>query len=312
MTSVFLSYSWDSTAHKRWVAALGSELREQGLEVRLDQTDLRPGADLTRYMEASVRGSDYVLLICTRGFAARADDRIGGVGYEQAVVTGEIFSGSAHSEKFIPVLRGDPNTSVPSFLRSRRWVDFRDDRPYGQALEEVLSAVRTKPSTEHRESLDVPLTGLSGDHGDLLVYKEAFDFARSKTDLAKTRIEAEEFAEDCRRVWSLAALRTFAEVFGFARSTMKVSRSDAEEFGETWMQRDDWKAFAPYRDAFEFARSRHGMGLRLWEARRWADDFDECWGLGRFERFELAFRIARDGGQSRSNAERFSYDMLED
>ena len=58
-----------------------------------------------------MRESDYVLLICTPAFAARADDRVGGVGYEQAVVTGEIFSGTAHPEKFIPVLRGDPATS---------------------------------------------------------------------------------------------------------------------------------------------------------------------------------------------------------
>ena len=44
LTSVFLSYSWDSDEHKRWVAALGSELKAHEVAVKLDQTDLRPGA----------------------------------------------------------------------------------------------------------------------------------------------------------------------------------------------------------------------------------------------------------------------------
>ena len=312
LTSVFLSYSWDSDEHKRWVAALGSKLKAHEVAVKLDQTDLRPGADLTRYMEASVRESDYVLLICTPAFPARADDRVGGVGYEQAVVTGEIFSGTAHPEKFIPVLRGDPATSVPSFLQSRLWVDFRDDEVFDQAFAELLSTIGPEGNdrlTELRPILD---TKILSDHEDLLVYEKAFDFARSKTGLAKTRAVAEEFAEECREFWSLAAFQNFAEIFTFVWSTMKLSRSDAEEFARTWMDRDDWGEFALYRNAFEFAKSQDGMGMRLSDARRWIYDFDEARGLGDFERFECAFRIARNGGQSRSDAEDFAYDKLDD
>ena len=312
LTSVFLSYSWDSDEHKRWVAALGSKLKAHEVAVKLDQTDLRPGADLTRYMEASVRESDYVLLICTPAFAARADDRVGGVGYEQAVVTGEIFSGTAHPEKFIPVLRGDPATSVPTFLRSRLWVDFQDDKVFDKAFAELLSTVCPEGSATHTELHAMPDTRIWSDHEDLLVYEKAFDFARSTTGLAKTRGEAEGFAEECRELWSLRAFQNFAEIFKFARSTMKLSRSGAEEFALTWMNRDDWGEFAPYREAFEFAKSQDGMGMRISDARRWVSDFDETYSLGDFERFECAFRIARNGGQSRSDAEDFAHDKLND
>ena len=93
---------------------------------------------------------------------------------------------------------------------------------------------------------------------------------------------------------------------------MKLSRSRAEGFALTWMDRDDWGEFALYRNAFEFAKSQDGMGMRLSDARRWIYDFDEARGLGDFERFECAFRIARNGGQSRSDAEDFAHDKLND
>src|SRR5688572_25699189 len=107
LISVFISYSWDSPGHKAWVAKLAASLRARGARVRFDQDDLRPGADITAYMESAIRESDRVLLVCTPGFKKRADSREGGVGYEQAIVTGEIFSGVAHPEKFVPVLRGE-------------------------------------------------------------------------------------------------------------------------------------------------------------------------------------------------------------
>ncbi len=174
-----------------------------------------------------MRESDYVLLICTPAFAARADDRVGVVGYEQAVVTGEIFSGTAHPEKFIPVLRGDPVTSVPSFLRSRLWVDFRDDKVFDQAFAELLSTICPEGSARHTGLHAILDSKILTDHEDLLVYEKTFDFARSKTGLAKTHAEAEEFSEGCRDLWSLAAFRNFAEIFKFAWSTMKLSRSSS-------------------------------------------------------------------------------------
>ena len=85
----------------------------------LDKWDLKPGADLLQYMESSVRESDFVLLVCTPRFAAKANSGAGGVGYEKRVVTGELFHGSPE-EKFIPILlSGSPAEALPSYLKSK-------------------------------------------------------------------------------------------------------------------------------------------------------------------------------------------------
>ena len=47
---VFISYSHDSPEHKRWVLELSKKLRNNGVDVILDQWDLSPGDNLTQFM----------------------------------------------------------------------------------------------------------------------------------------------------------------------------------------------------------------------------------------------------------------------
>jgi hypothetical protein len=122
----FISYSWDTPAHQAWVRLLATRLRDNGVDAILDQFQLAPGADVLRFMETAVRESDFLLLICTPTFAQKANAGQGGVGYEKAIVSGEIFSG-ASDRKFIPILRiGDARQALPSYLTSRLYVDFRN------------------------------------------------------------------------------------------------------------------------------------------------------------------------------------------
>lgn len=135
----FISYSWDSEEHRDWVRKLATRLRECGIDAILDQWHCAPGIDLTKFMEQSVRGSNYVILVCTPNFCKKADSGVGGVGYEKAIVTGEIFAGEVEETKFVPVLRaGDVKGSLPSYLKSRLFVDFRDDNFFEDRLEELL------------------------------------------------------------------------------------------------------------------------------------------------------------------------------
>src|SRR5689334_18933113 len=105
MPRVFISYSWDGPEHQEWVRGLASRLKSDGYEVMLDQWSLAPGEDLAVFMERAVRDSDRVLVVCTEGYKARADERRGGGGYETTLITGEILSRNNRS-KFIPLLRG--------------------------------------------------------------------------------------------------------------------------------------------------------------------------------------------------------------
>jgi predicted nucleotide-binding protein len=145
MPSVFISYSYDTSEHKDWVRYLAEELSKNGCYVKLDQWDLRPGSNLLQFMETGVRESDFVLLICTPNFAERTNDRKGGVGYEGTIVTGEIFHDSPIG-KFVPLLRSDePKLSMPSYLKSSVFIDFRSDEMFTTGLTELLRTIHNKP-----------------------------------------------------------------------------------------------------------------------------------------------------------------------
>ena len=135
----FISYSWDSQEHCDWVRKLATRLRECGIDAILDQFHCAPGTDLTKFIEKAIRESAFVLLVCTPNFARRADAGVGGVGYEKAIVTGAIFAGEQQETKFVPLLRqGDAKEALPSYLKSRLFVDFREDSHFESKLEELL------------------------------------------------------------------------------------------------------------------------------------------------------------------------------
>ena len=82
-------------------------------------------------METSIRENDFVLIILTPKYRVKSDSRIGGVGYEGDIMTGEVFMGK-DPRKFIPVLRtGDWDASSPSWLGGKYGVDLRGD-PYSE------------------------------------------------------------------------------------------------------------------------------------------------------------------------------------
>lgn len=142
----FISYSWDSQPHREWVRKLAARLRESGVDAILDQFHFAPGMDLTKFMEKSVRESDFVLLVCTPTFAQKADAGVGGVGYEKTIVTGEMLTGICHETKFVPLLReGDAKESLPSYLKSRLFVDFRDDSVFESRLDGLLRHFYAEP-----------------------------------------------------------------------------------------------------------------------------------------------------------------------
>ena len=77
--------------------------------------------------------------MCTEIFAEKANDREGGVGYEQAVFVGNILMSRHLGPRFLPVLRsGDPSKALPVYLQSCLFVDCRDDSAYGVALDQLL------------------------------------------------------------------------------------------------------------------------------------------------------------------------------
>jgi hypothetical protein len=140
--TAFISYSWEDDAHREWVRDFAKRLRSDGVDAVLDYWHARPGDELPRFMEAAVRENDFVVVVCTPKYKIKSDNREGGVGYEGAVMTAELFV-SGNQRKFIPVLRrGVWSEASPSWLAGKYYVDLSGDVFSENAYEDLISTLR--------------------------------------------------------------------------------------------------------------------------------------------------------------------------
>jgi hypothetical protein len=141
---VFVSYSHDSDDHAQWVCRLAKDIRIAGIDATLDQWDLRLGDDLATFMERGIADSHRVLMVCSEMYTVKADRGRGGVGYEKQIVTGEMLA-NLRTDKFIPIIRGNPKRTMPVFAKSLVFVDFNDDVAYQAQLEKLLREIHRIP-----------------------------------------------------------------------------------------------------------------------------------------------------------------------
>jgi hypothetical protein len=140
---VFVSYSHDSPEHKSWVLEFSARLRSNGIDAILDQWDLGPGGDLPHFMEQSIARSSRVLMICTERYVEKANAGLGGVGFEKMVVTADLLQQIGLS-KVIPIVRQTGVHKLPTFLRSKLYIDLSStdkfETGFDQLLRELLNA----------------------------------------------------------------------------------------------------------------------------------------------------------------------------
>jgi TIR domain len=140
--TAFISYSWESEAHKEWVKRLGTRLRSDGIDLTLDEWRLAPGDQLPHFMEIAIRQSDFVLIVCTPAYKDKSDRRTTGVGYEGHIITAELMT-DKNDRKFVPILRqGEWRDAAPSWLLGKLYVDLRGE-PYVESnYQQLLNALR--------------------------------------------------------------------------------------------------------------------------------------------------------------------------
>ncbi len=164
---VFLSYSHESDAHKHWVRGLAEDLTKNGVKTTLDQWHLQVGDDIGAFMEQAVKNATYIVLVCTEAFAQKANDRKGGVGYEQAMLVGELLMSRELGSRFLPILRsGDPSKALPLYMSSRLFVDCRDDSTYEQALDQLLRRIFGAPAFTPPQLGETPKFVIDGGHAE--------------------------------------------------------------------------------------------------------------------------------------------------
>ena len=199
---VFISYSHDSDEHKQWVLQLSTKLIENGVDVMLDQWDIRLGTDQTLFME-KLSAADRVLVICTDIYVKKADNREGGVGYEGRIITAQIAE-NLKTDKFIPVIRQSSNErKMPIFLGKKQYIDFTNDDRFDKNFNELLHDIHNvpiipkpplgeNPLAKHVSELKVsshnlpkiPLKIESAVHA----YESAFELARADDTLGWSRL----------------------------------------------------------------------------------------------------------------------------
>ncbi len=146
---VFISYSWTNSEHKKWVHNLAERLMQDGINVKYDGWDLKPGHDKYKFMESMIKDDtiDKVLIICDSGYKEKADAREGGVGTETLILTPELYA-DADQTKFIPVIveQGDAFDSyMPIFIKSRIGIDMSSAEVYEQNYEQLLRDIVDQP-----------------------------------------------------------------------------------------------------------------------------------------------------------------------
>ncbi|MEW8203299.1 MAG: toll/interleukin-1 receptor domain-containing protein [Candidatus Thiodiazotropha endolucinida] len=142
--SVFISYSHDTQEHKKWVLDLATRLRTNGVDAALDQWDLQPGDDLPHFMEQNLASADYVLMICTDNYVQKANSGAGGVGYEKMIITSNLLA-NIDSNKIIPIIRQEGGSEVPTFLKTKLYINFSRDDEFEFSFDELIRTLQKAP-----------------------------------------------------------------------------------------------------------------------------------------------------------------------
>jgi len=137
---VFISYAKASPENQQWVERLYEFLSGNDINARMDSHSLRPGMDIQQWMCNELDLADRVILVCDEEYAARADRRHGGVGWETMIIQGDMYADMNRDRpegspaKYIPVVRSATrDDGLPAFLRTKLTLDW----PPGQAEEEL-------------------------------------------------------------------------------------------------------------------------------------------------------------------------------
>ncbi|MBD8533390.1 MULTISPECIES: toll/interleukin-1 receptor domain-containing protein [unclassified Massilia] len=141
---VFISYSHDSQEHKKWVLDLATRLRNTGVDATLDQWDLQPGDDLPHFMERNLASADRIVMVCTDRYVEKANSGSGGVGYEKMIITSNLLQ-NIDKNKVIPIIRQNGSHDVPTFLKSKLFIDFSKIDGFEFAFDELIRSLHGAP-----------------------------------------------------------------------------------------------------------------------------------------------------------------------
>jgi hypothetical protein len=148
----FLSYSWTSRAHRELIRGYAERLMSDGVDVILDQWDLKEGQDKNSFMEKMVTDNSvsHVLVFSDATYAAKADQRKAGVGTESQIISQEVYK-RVDQQKFIPIACAvDENEEpvLPKYMAGRIAINFSTPEAVNENWEKLIRVLFGKPLHE--------------------------------------------------------------------------------------------------------------------------------------------------------------------
>lgn len=139
--TAFISYSWDSEEHQKWVFKLMNQLRKKGVDATMDVIETQnKTVNLNIMMRDNIRDKDYTIIVLTEKYAEKSESLKGGVGFETLLS--------------IPVLKSNPNKliflvkytdsfedSIPSHLKDYYVINFTNDNEFDVKLNELIRRI---------------------------------------------------------------------------------------------------------------------------------------------------------------------------
>lgn len=174
----FISYAWSDEAHKGKVKLLVERLRGDGVDAILDQTHLRPGDDMFKFMEQIANNPELkkVVVICDENYKRKVDSRQGGVGTEGSIMSPEVYKQFGEGpNKYVAVAFETDDQGqgyVPTMFSNRLYIDMSTAELLDLNYERLLRFLWDRP--EPAAPLGKPPAFLfDADPNDALVHSKA-------------------------------------------------------------------------------------------------------------------------------------------
>ncbi|SHF76694.1 TIR domain-containing protein [Flavobacterium fontis] len=141
IATVFISYSWFSDEHVKWVSKLAQELARRQIKATLDQKDLELGQPITKFMEKGIKSS-ICICVCSEAYTKKANDEssYGGVEYEISILSNQVLKGRLRST-IIPIIKDNPEKLLPDFLGSAKYINMDTEQWDGIPLTELARTI---------------------------------------------------------------------------------------------------------------------------------------------------------------------------
>ena len=150
---VFISYSWSSPPHSRWVRNLAVDLQSANVLVRLDKMHYDDRRNVTQWMCNEIDLANLVLVVCDAAYAKRADRRFGSVGWETRIMQADLQS-EASFDRYIPIVRTNHLAEGrPWFLRHAsaiHWPESANDNLIRKRLIQRIRKFTPEPMRRRR------------------------------------------------------------------------------------------------------------------------------------------------------------------